>query len=79
MYQCPKCKAMSLEPECEMCGPFEDKPLTKNELFNIYGFESLRDDENEQGDPADENLCGFCGRGADADHSGCLQILSTRR
>ena len=25
------------------------------------------------------NLCGFCGQDENADHSGCLQILSTRR
>ena len=38
MYQCPSCGAMSLEPECEMCGPFEDKPKTKDEIDKIYGF-----------------------------------------
>jgi len=53
MYQCPRCGAMSLEPECEWCGPFEDKPKTIKELYEIYGFESLRQDENEQVTEAD--------------------------
>ncbi len=47
MYQCPKCRAMSLDPECEMCGPFEDNPKTKEELYKIYGFDSLKDNNND--------------------------------
>jgi len=47
MYQCPRCGAMSLEPECEMCGPFEDKPKTREELGEIYNIESMKAKDNE--------------------------------
>jgi len=54
MYQCPKCGTMSLEPECEWCGPFEDKPKTKDELYKIYGFKSLKPKDNTQLHPTRE-------------------------
>ena len=47
MYQCPQCKSMSLDPECEWCGPMpeEVKPKNMDELREIYGWEKPANQE----------------------------------
>lgn len=47
MYQCPQCKSMSLDPECEWCGPMpeEEKPKNMDELREIYGWEKPANQE----------------------------------